>query len=255
MPGHDVDFVAFDLACEDNRGLALDDALPQPRAHPLGVIGVEVQLAGDLLVGEVQPQEIQAQDPDAQGLMVAGEDGPGQVIEPPGAGPTVIAPPSGLGLITALLRDPVGVTAGAVDPLGPPQVADDLEAARVIDQGLNVEHLWSESVLAAELTRLGCDIVTGGGPGLMQAANKGARMAGADPDRSSVGIRVDLPFEQEVDPFVGQVFERWAARGRCRSTAAAPGRGTPRALSGNVPSPATIAPNRGGEHETGELYD
>jgi len=32
-------------------------------------------------------------------------------------------------------------------------------------------------------------------------------MAGADPDRSSVGIRADLPFEQDVNPFVGQVFE------------------------------------------------
>lgn len=61
--------------------------------------------------------------------------------------------------------------------------------------------------LAAELTRLDCDIVTGGGPGLMRAANEGARLAGADPNRSSVGIRVDLPFEQEVNPFVGQVFE------------------------------------------------
>jgi uncharacterized protein (TIGR00730 family) len=61
--------------------------------------------------------------------------------------------------------------------------------------------------LAAELTRLGCDIVTGGGPGLMQAANEGVRMAGADPERASVGIRVELPFEQDVNPFVGQVFE------------------------------------------------
>ena len=61
--------------------------------------------------------------------------------------------------------------------------------------------------LAAELTRLGCDIVTGGGPGLMQAANEGARNAGAGPERSSVGIRVDLPFEQDVNPFVGEVYE------------------------------------------------
>jgi uncharacterized protein (TIGR00730 family) len=61
--------------------------------------------------------------------------------------------------------------------------------------------------LAAELTRLGCDIVTGGGPGLMQAANEGARAAGASAEARSVGIRVDLPFEQEVNPFVSQVFE------------------------------------------------
>jgi uncharacterized protein (TIGR00730 family) len=61
--------------------------------------------------------------------------------------------------------------------------------------------------LAAELTRLGCDIVTGGGPGLMQAANEGARMAGADLDRTSVGIRIQLPFEQDVNPYVSQAFE------------------------------------------------
>lgn len=49
----------------------------------------------------------------------------------------------------------------------------------------------------------GCEIVTGGGPGLMQAANEGARAAGA----GSMGIRVDLPFEQDVNPFVAQAFE------------------------------------------------
>jgi uncharacterized protein (TIGR00730 family) len=58
---------------------------------------------------------------------------------------------------------------------------------------------------AAELVKLGCDIITGGGPGLMQAANEGAA---GDPDRAkSIGIRVDLPFEQEVNSFVGQAFE------------------------------------------------
>src|SRR6478735_8078126 len=47
---------------------------------------------------------------------------------------------------------------------------------------------------AAALADLECDIVTGGGPGLMQAANEGAAARGAQ----SVGIRVDLPFEQDV---------------------------------------------------------
>ena len=62
--------------------------------------------------------------------------------------------------------------------------------------------------VAAELTRLGCDIVTGGGPGLMQAANEGVKLA--DPDathRQSVGIRVELPFEQDVNAFVTEAFE------------------------------------------------
>lgn len=58
---------------------------------------------------------------------------------------------------------------------------------------------------AAAFSKMGCEIVTGGGPGLMQAANEGAASAGAK-DRS-MGIRVDLPFEQEVNPFVEQAFE------------------------------------------------
>jgi hypothetical protein len=48
-----------------------------------------------------------------------------------------------------------------------------------------------------------CDIVTGGGPGLMQAANEGA----ASQRTSSIGIRVELPFEQDVNAFVTEAFE------------------------------------------------
>ncbi len=61
--------------------------------------------------------------------------------------------------------------------------------------------------LSEELAGLGCDIVTGGGPGLMQAANEGAQARGAGERAQSVGIRVDLPFEQEVNPFVQESFE------------------------------------------------
>jgi uncharacterized protein (TIGR00730 family) len=61
--------------------------------------------------------------------------------------------------------------------------------------------------LAAELTGMGCDILTGGGPGLMQAANEGANSADPTGVRRSVGINIELPFEQEVNPFVTQAFE------------------------------------------------
>jgi uncharacterized protein (TIGR00730 family) len=61
--------------------------------------------------------------------------------------------------------------------------------------------------LAAELTRLGCDIVTGGGPGLMQAANEGVHLVDPNAAKGSLGIRVDLPFEQEVNAFVTEAFE------------------------------------------------
>jgi uncharacterized protein (TIGR00730 family) len=60
--------------------------------------------------------------------------------------------------------------------------------------------------LASELTRLGCDIITGGGPGLMQAANEGSVAADPDDQSRSIGIRVDLPHEQGVNPFVEQMY-------------------------------------------------
>jgi uncharacterized protein (TIGR00730 family) len=59
--------------------------------------------------------------------------------------------------------------------------------------------------MAAALAEMGCDIITGGGPGLMQAANEGAA---STPERAqSVGIRVELPFEQDVNAFVTEAFE------------------------------------------------
>ncbi len=58
--------------------------------------------------------------------------------------------------------------------------------------------------VATAFAEMGCDIVTGGGPGLMQAANEGAARGGAP---GSIGIRVELPFEQDVNPFVEQAFE------------------------------------------------
>lgn len=61
--------------------------------------------------------------------------------------------------------------------------------------------------LAAELTRLGCDIVTGGGPGLMEAANEGVHQVDPKQTNRSMGIRIELPFEQDVNAFVTQAYE------------------------------------------------
>ena len=60
--------------------------------------------------------------------------------------------------------------------------------------------------LASELAAMGCDIVTGGGPGLMQAANEGEAIGDTQNVTRSFGINIELPHEQVANPFVEKLF-------------------------------------------------
>lgn len=56
--------------------------------------------------------------------------------------------------------------------------------------------------IAEKITELGFGIITGGGPGVMEAGNRGARQAGG----KSIGLNIELPFEQHFNPYIDKNY-------------------------------------------------
>lgn len=56
--------------------------------------------------------------------------------------------------------------------------------------------------IAEKITKIGFGVITGGGPGIMEAGNKGAFNA----EGKSIGLNIDLPFEQHFNPYINKLY-------------------------------------------------
>ncbi|MCC7054203.1 MAG: TIGR00730 family Rossman fold protein [Gemmatimonadaceae bacterium] len=88
------------------------------------------------------------------------------------------------------------------------EIIEGFDALAAVEKGVSIFGSARTSpddpqyLAATEVARLlgeaGFSIITGAGPGIMEAANKGARLAGAP----SIGCNIELPFEQGANPYV-----------------------------------------------------
>ncbi len=103
------------------------------------------------------------------------------------------------------MRDEIAAAFERLADLGP--AVSLFGSARVLEGEPQYE---VARTVARKLGERGLAIITGGGPGLMEAANRGARDAGAH----SVGLRIELHFEQGMNAFVdrGLNFHYFFAR-------------------------------------------
>lgn len=76
------------------------------------------------------------------------------------------------------------------------------------------EYAFTRDLAKALVNRTGCDIITGGGPGIMMAAPEGGRLARREAEARgerltsrNIGIRVELPFEEKLNPDIDQYTE------------------------------------------------
>ena len=94
------------------------------------------------------------------------------------------------------------------ETLGPIWPAVSIFGGARVPRSSKVYHASEE--IARRLAELGFAVITGGGPGAMEAANKGARKAGGE----TVGLNIKLPFEQKPNRYANPVihFDYFFAR-------------------------------------------
>ena len=143
MSGHHIDFVTFHLARQHHFGHPRHDAVSQLSGHLLRTVLIQIQFVSDLPVRQIQPHEIQAQQPDSQRLMMPLEDRVGQIVKLPAARTALVSLPTPLSVIEPTFGDLLRTTIRTTHSFRPAQPPNRFKTFVVINQRQQSQfHSW-----------------------------------------------------------------------------------------------------------------
>ncbi len=137
VASYNVNLITFDLAFQNDRLLTIRDALAEFRGHLLSLRLRQIQLHGYLLVRQVQAQQIRAQHPSPQRLMMPCKDGARKIIEATITVAATISLATNLGRVVAILDNLTALAMRAANALRPSQLTHHFIAFRIVDQPSN----------------------------------------------------------------------------------------------------------------------
>jgi hypothetical protein len=162
---HNVDFVDFDFAMQRGRWHIRNKPCAQLLCHGVHVGGIHTQLRGDLPVRQVQPHEIEAENPNAQRLMMASQNRSCQIIKPSRACLAPIPLPRQLGIVMAISDNGVSATTRTANALRPAMITNERETFSVIQQTRQIDqfrysHTTNEPLQHARTPSRACSLIS-----------------------------------------------------------------------------------------------
>src|SRR3954447_21068582 len=152
MPGDTINLIDLGSAFPLRGRRPSEQTLAKLLGHRLHVRGIQAQFLSDLPVGEVQPHQIEAQDPHAERLMMSRQHRAGQVVEPSMARLAQVALSMPLSFIMAVADDHGTVAVRAAHAIRPAMLTHKFKALGLVQQAREIDHLGYRHACAASST-------------------------------------------------------------------------------------------------------
>src|SRR3954467_6060899 len=149
MPGDTINLIDLGSAFPLRDRRPSEQTLAKLLGHRLHVRGIQAQFLSDLPVGEVQPHQIEAQDPHAERLMMSRQHRAGQVVEPSMARLAQVALSMPLSFIMAVADDHGTVAVRAAHAIRPAMLTHKFKALGLVQQAREIDHLGYRHACAA----------------------------------------------------------------------------------------------------------